>query len=81
MRPVLHADCGEKNIIFLNPHSGFLANSVDPDQKASSEAGLLGSTLFAIQLMLVCIIWLMYLHHLLKIASDGHFYLLFGENN
>ena len=43
---------------FLNLYSGFLANSVDPDQPASGEAGLSGSTLFSIQHMLCCIIWL-----------------------
>ena len=36
-------------IFCLNPHLGYLANSVDPDQPASS-----GSTLFAMQFMLCC---------------------------
>ena len=67
---------------FLNLYSGFLANSVDPDQPAFSEAGYSGSTLFAIQCILCCIIWFIRAtcFHMLKIASDGNFYLLFGEN-
>ena len=43
--------------LFLRAHFGYLENSVDPDQPASSEAGWSGSTLFFKQLMLCCIIW------------------------
>ena len=40
---------------FLHLYSGFLANRVDPDQPASSEAGWSGFTVFAIQRMMCCI--------------------------
>ena len=56
---------------------------MDPDQPASEEAGRSGSTLYAMQLM-ICKVWLIYMRvtgfHLLEIASDDNFYLLFGEN-
>ena len=62
---------------FLNLYSGFLANSVDPDQCRS-------------RIYTVCYTMYDVLHnlahirvtcfHMLKIASDGNFYLLFGEN-
>ena len=39
-------------------HIGYFANSVDPDQPASSEAGWSGSTLFVMQFMPYCMIWL-----------------------
>ena len=40
----------------MNRYSDFLANSVDPDQPASSEAGWSGSTLFAMDLR--CLPWI-----------------------
>ena len=68
----------------MNQYLGFFANSVDPDQPASSEADWSGSTLFAIQLIYAVLHSLvdmkMTCFHLLKVASDGNFYLLFGEN-
>ena len=65
-------------------HVGYFANSVDPDQPASSEAGWSGFTLFAwhaiyailydlVDFRVICI-------YMLKIASDGNFCLLFGKS-
>ena len=48
--------------IFLIQYLGFFANSVDPDQTASS-----------VDMKMTCF-------HLLKVASDGNSYLLFGEH-
>ena len=39
-------------------HVGYFANSVEIDQPASSEADWSGSTLFVMQFMPYCMIWL-----------------------
>ena len=62
----------------MNAHFSYLENSVNPDQPASTETGRSGSTLFfqTVYAMLhnletaTCI-------HLLKIASDINFNLVF----
>ena len=76
------ADCSDKKLAFLDSYFGNLTNSVDPDQPASEEAGWSGYALFFKQFMLCCL-WKLIdvrvtLFHLLKIASDGDFNLLFS---
>ena len=71
-------------ITFLTSPIGCFANSVDPDQPASEEAGWSGSTLFFKQFMLCHIIWKLVdvkvtSIDLLKIASDGNFSMLFWK--
>ena len=67
------------NIVFLNSHFGYLANSVDPDLQKPTNHDL--HCFSSSYLMLhnyeigkceTCI-------HLLKIASDGNFNLLFEK--
>ena len=62
------------------PMVSFLANSVDPDQPASEEAGCSGSTQFATCHAAYDVVFAVTCFHLLKIANDGNFFLLFGEN-
>ena len=62
---------------FLNLYSGFLASSVDPDQPASSDS--VCHTTYAVLHNLVDMRKTCF-HMYAKIASNGNFYLLFGEN-
>ena len=63
----------------MTQYLSFLANSVDPDQSKLADQDL-----HCLQNSLHCCFCIVDTRvtcfHLLKIASDGNFYLLFGEN-